>query len=304
METDEVVKLMDNRQYGVYHKLLGHNWLEGSIPADIGQLATLVHEDPRDFESMWSLISKKFRRKGSGRLTNPRQEKERKKQKLFSKKQADAARKRWERQNGKKQKQGIPKTVPPHQSGINPAHAKSCSSSSSSFASADIERMFNSLWEKYPKKDGKKAALNHFKAAIKSGVDPGRIEIAMAKYVGGYVREKGIKDEFIKNGSTFFNNWQDWENYVPKSQEASIKAAQIAKQEAEHKARQNKEEAAKEEAFNRDLETIKALPKAEYDPIYEEAGRRGPMNRFAKNSGLLLSTLLVEVWRERKAVPA
>lgn len=301
METDEVVKLMNNRQRGIYHRLLDHNWLEGSIPAEIGHLATLVHENLKDFEAMWPLISKKFRKKGS-RLTNPRQERERKKQKTFSKKQADAAHKRWEHETAKKSKDTKLSSVPVHQSGINPADAKPYSSSSSSFASADINTMFEFLWEKYPKKDGKKAAFNHFRASLKSGALPTSIKAALENYLA-HIREKGIKDDFIKNGSTFFNNWQDWENHVPKSVEAKIRAEQTAKQKKELEAMQSMEVANREEAFNEDLGEVESLPFVARSSIYEEAERRLAESRVAKDSKLLMPALLVEVWRERRLVP-
>jgi hypothetical protein len=42
---DERVKLMSYEEQGVYLFLLCHEWLEGSIPADLTHLARLLHID-------------------------------------------------------------------------------------------------------------------------------------------------------------------------------------------------------------------------------------------------------------------
>ena len=65
----------------------------------------------------------------------------------------------------------------------------------------------------YPNKDGKKAALRHFTATVKTDKDVERIHTALKKYLEHVEREN--KQNFIKNGSTWFNNWQDWEFYKP-----------------------------------------------------------------------------------------
>ncbi len=69
--------------------------------------------------------------------------------------------------------------------------------------------LFLPLWKKYPKKDGKKAALKHFNATVKTKEDFCRIAKALKNYVL-YIQTEGIKERFIKNGSTWFNNWEDW----------------------------------------------------------------------------------------------
>ena len=65
---------------------------------------------------------------------------------------------------------------------------------------------FDSLWAKYPNKDGKKAAERHFHNEIKNDQDWQDINTAIKNYLESDVVKKG----FIKNGSTWFNNWRDW----------------------------------------------------------------------------------------------
>lgn len=69
---------------------------------------------------------------------------------------------------------------------------------------------FESLWTKYPNKDGKKQAQRHFKNTVKNQED----YINISKAIENYLGSERVKKGFIKNGSTWFNNWQDWLNYI------------------------------------------------------------------------------------------
>jgi hypothetical protein len=75
-----------------------------------------------------------------------------------------------------------------------------------------VGAVFEELWEAYPVKDGKKSALRHFQASVKTPEDVERIRRALKNYLGS----DKVKRGFVKNGHTWFNNWQDWENYVEK----------------------------------------------------------------------------------------
>lgn len=74
----------------------------------------------------------------------------------------------------------------------------------------DLSDFFLKLWEAYPKKDGRKAAERHYFATVKNESDMERIDFALGNYLSRIETEK-IDLKFIKNGSTFFNNWQDFE---------------------------------------------------------------------------------------------
>lgn len=132
---DEAVKLMSNREFGSYWKLICHNWTEGSIPEEMDKLALIVNEDVRDFETMWPKMAQKFRKKGT-RLTNSRVEKERKKQKNFSNKMSESALKLWNGKNQAKSKNLIPPSKGRHSQGNAKAMHAEHSSSSSSLAVA------------------------------------------------------------------------------------------------------------------------------------------------------------------------
>ena len=71
-------------------------------------------------------------------------------------------------------------------------------------------RRFESIWSKYPNKDGKKQALKHFLATVKTDQDWTNIQQAL----DNYLNSRRVKTGFIKNGSTWFNNWADWTHYT------------------------------------------------------------------------------------------
>jgi hypothetical protein len=69
-DTDEAVKLMTYEQEGIYRRLLDHQALHGSIPANPSQIAMLVPKVPlRRFLHLWDGIAVKFTEVG-GRLVN------------------------------------------------------------------------------------------------------------------------------------------------------------------------------------------------------------------------------------------
>jgi len=74
---------------------------------------------------------------------------------------------------------------------------------------AKKETLFNALWEKYPRKDGRKAAIRYFLSSVKTEQDWEDIN----KAIENYLRSDTVLKGFIKNGSTFFNNWRDWTNH-------------------------------------------------------------------------------------------
>lgn len=75
---------------------------------------------------------------------------------------------------------------------------------------ATFSAIFESLWKEYPGSVGKKAAARHFAASVKTMADVDAIRRALANYNGS----RRVADGFIQNGSTWFNNWRDWVDYV------------------------------------------------------------------------------------------
>lgn len=73
-----------------------------------------------------------------------------------------------------------------------------------------VGKWFEVIWDQYPAKDGKKAAEKHFKASVKTLEDFEAIKKALTNYLAS----ERVKKGFVKNGSTWFNNWRDWVNYT------------------------------------------------------------------------------------------
>jgi len=73
----------------------------------------------------------------------------------------------------------------------------------------EIESVFEILWSKYPNKDGKKEALKHFHSSVKNSKDIANVKKAVDNYLQ-HLEINGTTGKFVKNGSTFFNNWSDW----------------------------------------------------------------------------------------------
>lgn len=72
-------------------------------------------------------------------------------------------------------------------------------------------KYFEKLWNKYPStgRVGKKHAIKHFNKTVKTKCNWEDINTAL----DNYLRCKRVKNGFVKNGSTWFNEWEDWINW-------------------------------------------------------------------------------------------
>ena len=77
----------------------------------------------------------------------------------------------------------------------------------------DALSAFEEIFKKYPNNDGKKKAKEHFFASVKTEEDWTNINKALENYLGS---EK-VQNGYVKNASTWFNNWQDWVDYKERS---------------------------------------------------------------------------------------
>lgn len=74
---------------------------------------------------------------------------------------------------------------------------------------------FSEIWDLYPVKAGRKMAERHFLASVKNEQDWKDINIALINYKAHLKKETWKKPQ---NGSTWFNNWQDWINFKEETQ--------------------------------------------------------------------------------------
>ena len=73
---------------------------------------------------------------------------------------------------------------------------------------------FEECWQAYPKKLGRKQAEKHWKAYIKSGHTKEQVLKAIENYKS-YIKDHNVADQYVKHGSTFFNNFEDYLTYEP-----------------------------------------------------------------------------------------
>ena len=73
---------------------------------------------------------------------------------------------------------------------------------------------FELIWKDLPirMRKGKKLALTHYLASVKNERDVSNLKIALKNYLAS----DRVKNGYIQNGSTWFNNWQDWIEEEPK----------------------------------------------------------------------------------------
>ena len=91
--SDANVAVMSMQERGVYITLICYCWQQGSLPSSADQLARLCGTPAMSFRKLWPAILPCFRAAASGeRLTHPRLEHERKKQRAFRRRQADNGR--------------------------------------------------------------------------------------------------------------------------------------------------------------------------------------------------------------------
>lgn len=77
-------------------------------------------------------------------------------------------------------------------------------------AKIPLPERFDKLWEKYPRKIGKKRAFDAYKKAIKSGTTDEVIADGIERY-RQYVESRKFEEKYIKQGSTWFAGecWND-----------------------------------------------------------------------------------------------
>jgi hypothetical protein len=86
-----------------------------------------------------------------------------------------------------------------------------------------LNSLFEEMWTLYPNSQGKKNARRHFDSTVKTKQDALDIRVALGNYLNSANYQKG----FIKNGSTWFNEWRDWVNPKPAMMKDQKRAAEV-----------------------------------------------------------------------------
>lgn len=92
---------------------------------------------------------------------------------------------------------------------------------------SNLKNEFEKLWESYPNKKSKSKAMKSYIKArkrIKNPVTYEQVEKGIEAYTQ-YIQEKGLDMQYVKHGSTWFNNecWNDDYTIDPNKQNSLIK---------------------------------------------------------------------------------
>ena len=133
-ETDEVVKLMSPAEEGLYWRFLRHSWMNGSIPADESELASVGRVTLAVLRKLWPRVSRCFHPLDSdaSRLVNPRQEKERAKALGKSESARTSVSQRKDRQTQNVPEKSYERTYERNENVVLRAYGSGCVSSSES----------------------------------------------------------------------------------------------------------------------------------------------------------------------------
>ena len=71
------------------------------------------------------------------------------------------------------------------------------------------KNILEDLWNLYPKKLGKKQAMIHLRSSVKTEQDYEDCKNAIETYISE-CKKNNTNEQYIKHGSTFFNNWRDY----------------------------------------------------------------------------------------------
>ncbi|MEK9896932.1 MAG: DUF1376 domain-containing protein, partial [Burkholderiaceae bacterium] len=80
--------VMTAEEAGIYIRLMAHSW-KHPLTNDMGKLAKLAGVTPEAMSTAWLVVSTCFEQRSSGDWIHPRLERERRKQRLHSRKQTE-----------------------------------------------------------------------------------------------------------------------------------------------------------------------------------------------------------------------
>ena len=199
--SDMNVKLMNMTQRGIYITLLLHEWIEGSLPSNIGHLKILC-DNCKDFEKHWELISRCFYEE-DGKIYNPRLEEER------ASKLADRERKSKNGKKGAMKRWHSDSTAIAQPSNSNKEIEieveKEINKNKKTTSTITLNKEFeNEFWTLYPRRDNKKRANDKYVQLRKSGATKDDILNGLKGYIKQW-KTSGTEPAFIPMASTWLH---------------------------------------------------------------------------------------------------
>jgi uncharacterized protein YdaU (DUF1376 family) len=186
-----------DEQTGQYVRLLCHQHQLGHIP--FGHMTKTLSTSSNP---VWT----KFIKDENGLYYNIRLDEEKEKRISYCKSRVN-------NKEGKNQYSKNNGHMTPHMTGHMTGHMENEDINRTSVNTTTLKKhlttAFEDVWSKYPRREGKKEALRHFLASVKTEKDLDDIYIALNNYCNTKNVLEGNR-EFIQQGSRWFNNWRDY----------------------------------------------------------------------------------------------
>lgn len=213
-------------EHGAYLLLLMHCWQKGFLPANEKLCCRIAKADtPQSRKNVVSVRFRFFYLADDGNYHHKRIDKELLRSQEISEKRTEAVNKRWANEPSKSNTHvstnGDTKGIPSQSHSHKKEKHSGAGEGKVSSLSAQQAAWFEEIWQEYPRKEGMKDALRHFKASVKNENDLSDVKRAIENYKRR-LAENNTQQRYIKMGSTWFNNWRDYlqgENSSPKQQE-------------------------------------------------------------------------------------
>lgn len=182
---------MSNEHIGMYIKLLCMQHQKGRLAEkDMLFICSTYVEDVYD----------KFEKDADGFYYNVRMKNEAEKRKKYSESRSKNVSKRYKKVSKSNKKNKLDKST---YVGTHVVHMENENINENININRD---KFEDIWSKYPNKDGKAKARQSFNKTVKNDTDWNNINNAL----NNYLNSERVKKGFIKNGSTWFNDWEGW----------------------------------------------------------------------------------------------
>jgi uncharacterized protein YdaU (DUF1376 family) len=209
---------LSNEELGAYVRLLCHQWVNGSLPAQLELILRCAHAVLPAFEAVWTSIQGKFTVGQDGRLRNPRMEEVRQNMVRFHESKVLAGKSRWisrEQSLSAAKAEHEQSTLTSSSSSEEKKHPSIPSKRGwrTASLSASQEAAFEMFWEVFPRKAAKALAQKAF-AKLDPDAD------LLGRMVKAVERQKQT-EQWQKNGGRFIPHpatWlhqQRWQDELP-----------------------------------------------------------------------------------------
>jgi uncharacterized protein YdaU (DUF1376 family) len=209
-ETDENVKMMDLEHEGAYLRLMCNQWMEGSIPSDMGALAKICRISTVKMRRLWPLLEPCFHvsEENEGRLVNLRLLEQKQELEEYVEEARElgklGAQKRWGKDRG-------PMPTPSENGKGDGSSASATATASAKEYSAD----FLTAWAEYPARVGgsdKKGAYKAWRARLAGGHSPEAMTAGAKRYARFCFDTGRLGTEYVKDAKTFFGPSEHFTN--------------------------------------------------------------------------------------------